>query len=104
MTIIQQTTPDWIRGRVLGVLFTLIFGPIPLGYGFIGIATDLLGRNIPLMFIICNSLGLIVYIIFTFNRQYRYFLAYEPPREETSSSQEALARDYAMGVGSPIDF
>ncbi len=85
ITILQQSTPDNIRGRVFSVFTTINTGLMPLGMGLAGIIADLLDKNIPIMFLASAIISLIIIVICAFSRQYRKFLAYEAPKENKVS-------------------
>ena len=85
MTILQQTTPDWIRGRVFAVLTTISGGLMPVATGLTGVITDLLNQNVPLVLIVGGALSAVSCIILAFSRAFREYMAYEPPAEEEAS-------------------
>ena len=58
MTLVQQTTPVEFRGRVMGLLFTASEALAPIGMITGGIAADLTGRNIPLIYAVCGRVAL----------------------------------------------
>ena len=77
LTILQQTTPDWIRGRVFAVLTTTAGGLMPVGMGLTGVITDLLDQNVPLVLIAGGALSAVFCIILAFSRPFREYMAYE---------------------------
>ena len=58
LTLLQRTTPAEFRGRVMGLLFTASEGLAPLGMIAGGIAADLTGRNIPLIYGVCGAIAM----------------------------------------------
>ncbi len=50
-TLMQATTPDELRGRVMSVLMTLIMGTMPIAMGLAGVLADAVDQNVPLLFI-----------------------------------------------------
>ena len=82
LTILQQTTPDWIRGRVFAVLTTISGGLTPVAMGMTGVITDLLNQNVPLVLIAGGALSFFSCVILTFSRAFREYMAYEPSPEE----------------------
>ena len=82
--LIQQTTPDWIRGRVFAVLTTIAGALTPVAMGLTGVIADLLNQNIPLVLIGGGALSAVSCIILAFSRAFREYLAYEPGGEEKS--------------------
>ena len=75
MTLIQASTPKEIRGRVLSVLMTLSGGLTPLAMVLGGVAGDLTGKNIPLIYGICGACSLLLTFGLGTRRQVRDFLA-----------------------------
>jgi DHA3 family macrolide efflux protein-like MFS transporter len=82
LTILQQTTPDWIRGRVFAVLTTITGALTPVAMGMTGVITDLLNQNVPLVLIGGGALSFFSCIILAFSRAFREYMAYEPGPEE----------------------
>jgi DHA3 family macrolide efflux protein-like MFS transporter len=82
LTIVQQTTPDWIRGRVFAMLTTITGGLTPVGMGMTGVITDLLNQNVPLVLIAGGVLSFFSCVILVFSRTFREYMAYEPGPEE----------------------
>ena len=78
VTILQQTTPSKIRGRVFGVLTTLSGGLVPLAMGLTGVIADLLDQNIPLILILSGSISAVLCGVLAFSAEFRRFMAYEP--------------------------
>jgi DHA3 family macrolide efflux protein-like MFS transporter len=84
LTILQQTTPDWIRGRVFAVLTTITGALAPIAMGLTGVIADVLNQNVPLVLIAGGVLSFFSCVILTFSRAFREYMAYEPVREETA--------------------
>ncbi len=82
VSLMQLTTPNEYRGRVLGLLETLAFSSMPLAAGTAGIIADLLERNIPLVYVGCGVALLAVAAALTLKREVRDFLGYEVPPTE----------------------
>jgi len=78
-TVIQLTTPSEIRGRVMGLLGTLVGGLTPIAMGLSGVVADLVNQNIPIIIIFCGGSATVLSIALAFSRPYREFLAYVPP-------------------------
>lgn len=81
MTILQITTPGEIRGRVFGLLGTLSSSLAPLAMGLAGVVADLVGQNIPLIYVSCGAIMVVLSLTVLLNRHVRAFLAYEPEEE-----------------------
>jgi DHA3 family macrolide efflux protein-like MFS transporter len=75
VTLLQTTTPDELRGRVLGLWSSLTSAVMPLGMALGGVAGDLTGKNIPLVFTTAGALTLLVTAITLGRRSTRRFLA-----------------------------
>lgn len=80
-TLLQQTTPDWIRGRVFAVLTTISGALTPVAMGLTGFIADLLNQNVPLVLIGGGALSFISCVILAFSRAFREYMAYEPNKE-----------------------
>ena len=50
-TLMQATTPDKLRGRVMSVMMTLIMGTMPIAMGLAGVLADAVDQNVPLLFV-----------------------------------------------------
>jgi MFS family permease len=75
MTILQESTPGELRGRMLALVGTLAGAVTPLGMALGGIAGDLTGKNIPLVYGCC-AVGSFLFTLLTLNRPgTREFLA-----------------------------
>lgn len=75
MTMLQVSTPDEVRGRVMSVVLTLSGGLMPLGAVVGGIVGDLTGKNVPLVYALCGGSALAVSAIVGSRRGLREFLA-----------------------------
>ena len=78
-TIMQVTTPSEIRGRLFGLLGTLSGCIAPLGMGLSGIITDLLHKNVPLVYLFSGILIAVSSLPMALNAETRNFLAWEAP-------------------------
>lgn len=76
VTILQTSTPSAVRGRVFGLLNTLTGSMAPIGMGLGGIAFDLTGQNIPLIYGSCGGIMAVLSMTVAFNRDFRNLLAY----------------------------
>jgi MFS family permease len=81
MTLAQLTTPNELRGRVLGLFETLGFSTMPLAAGVAGVVADLLDRNIPWVYFGCGAVLIAVALVLAGKREVREFLAHEPVTE-----------------------
>jgi hypothetical protein len=90
LSLAQLTTPNELRGRVLGLLETLGLSSMPLAAGTAGVVADLLHRNIPLVYFGCGGALVALALVQAGTREVREFLAHQPSPEaaaaESSSS------------------
>jgi MFS family permease len=77
ITLIQLGTPDEMRGRMFGLLQTVVGGLSPISMGLTGVVADLTGQNIPIIFIACGIILIVISLTIATNRDYRDFLAGE---------------------------
>jgi DHA3 family macrolide efflux protein-like MFS transporter len=75
LTLLQTSTPREMRGRVMGLWTSLVTGLMPVGMAVGGIAGDLTGKNIPLIFSTCSALTLAIICAALSRRSTRQFLA-----------------------------
>jgi MFS family permease len=78
ITIIQLSTADDMRGRMFGLLHTLVGGLTPISMGLTGVVADLIDQNVSLMFIACGVALTLVSIAVSLNRSFRALLSAEP--------------------------
>ncbi len=90
MTILQQSTPSAIRGRVFGLVGTITMGLSPIAVGLSGVVADLTGQNIPLIYVFGGAITFIFTLAISFSVEYRRFLAFEPSAP-VPGSHEGLA-------------
>jgi MFS transporter, DHA3 family, macrolide efflux protein len=74
-TLLQSASPPELRGRVMGLLAALGNGVAPLGMALGGLAGDLTGKNIPLVFTACGTLSVSVIAVTLGRRSTRRYLA-----------------------------
>jgi MFS family permease len=77
ITIIQQGTADEMRGRMFGLLHTLVGGLTPISMGLTGVVADLIDQNVQAIFIACGVALIAVSIVMAFNRSFRVLLSAE---------------------------
>jgi len=77
VTALQRTTPSELRGRVFGLMETLVFSLTPIAMGLSGIIADLTGQNIPGIFVACGAIVTLLATILAANAAVRQFLAVE---------------------------
>ncbi|NIA31397.1 MAG: MFS transporter [Actinobacteria bacterium] len=81
-TILQVTTPSKIRGRVFGVLTTLVGSITPIAMSLSGIVADLVNQNIPLIYMTCSGIMVFIALILASMRDFREFLIYDMKGEK----------------------
>ncbi len=74
---LQRTTPSTLRGRVFGLMETLVFSLTPIAMGAAGILADLTGKNIPAVFVGCGILISTLAVVLAASAPVRAFLAVE---------------------------
>ena len=74
ITLLQTSTPAELRGRVLGLWNALVNAFIPLGMALGGLAGDLTGKNIPLLFATAGALTLLITGVSLSRRSTRQYL------------------------------
>lgn len=74
MSMIQMSTPDEVRGRVMGVVVTLSGALMPLGMALGGVVGDLTGKNVPLVYALCGGAALLATLIGIARRDLRDLL------------------------------
>ena len=97
LTILQFTTPSEIRGRVFGLLGTMVGVISPVAMGLSGVIADLLNQNIPLIYQICGITLATLSILIALNKNYRAFLTLEP-EEEIVEAPDKQGLEIPVGV------
>lgn len=81
ITLIQLGTPGQMRGRMFGIQQTLVAGLMPLSMVLTGVVADLIDQNVPVIYVVCGVVLVVISILIASNRDYREFLALEPSPE-----------------------
>ena len=81
MTIYQTTVEEKLRGRVMGLMMTITNAASPLGMLAGGLAGDLTGKNIPLIYTFCGAMILISVVVVGRQRSVLSFLSTKSPRD-----------------------
>ncbi|MDZ7335931.1 MAG: MFS transporter [candidate division KSB1 bacterium] len=97
-TILQWTTPSEIRGRVFGVLTTLVGAVTPVAMGLSGIVADLIHRDLPMIFVFCGAIMAVSSMLIALNQNYRAYLSYEPMANELNE-QSAISSAAELALG-----
>ncbi len=91
ISILQMSTPSYIRGRVFGLLGTLAAGLIPIAMGLAGVVADMLDQNIPLIYFWTGFVATLLSILISLSKEFRIFLAYESSRESQPEEFSEIA-------------
>jgi len=62
-TIVQESTPTELRGRVMGLLSTLAGSLTPIGFALGGVIGDLTGKNVPLVYSTCAAASFVFSLV-----------------------------------------
>jgi MFS transporter, DHA3 family, macrolide efflux protein len=74
ITLIQKAVPTEIRGRVFGLLTTLMGGLVPIAQGLTGVVADAVDQNTPAILIFCGGATMIWSLALIGSRSFREFL------------------------------
>jgi MFS family permease len=74
-TIIQETTPPELRGRVMGLLTTLAGSLTPISFALGGMVGDLTHKNVPLVYTTCAAASFLFSLAAFARRSTRTFIA-----------------------------
>lgn len=80
-TLLQVAVPSNMRGRVFGTMGTLTRSLSPLSMGIAGVAADLTGQNVPLIYTVCGVLLLGTVTVVALNPTFQQFLLSGPETE-----------------------
>jgi MFS family permease len=76
----QKVIPENLRGRVFGTLDSINGSLVPLSFVLSGIAIDLTGKNITMLFSVIFGVYALLAVAFVFNRPIRqFYLNADPP-------------------------
>lgn len=89
-TIVQTTTPTKIRGRVFGLLGTLVGAITTVAFGLSGIIADLTGQNIPLIYMVSGLISALFIGLISFSKPFQQLLSNTdlPIEEEDDDESE----------------
>ena len=77
ISIVQLTTPNEMRGRVLGLLTTAMIAVSPIALGLTGVITDFLDQNVVIILLVCGLSVSIVSLYLLFSARFHVLLSYE---------------------------
>jgi len=75
VTLIQKAVPTEIRGRVFGLLTTLMGGLVPISQGLTGVVADAVNQDSPAIFVGCGAITIAWSLLLLLNRDFRAFLS-----------------------------
>jgi DHA3 family macrolide efflux protein-like MFS transporter len=87
VTQLQLTTPSDMRGRIFGLLNTIATAIIPISMAMAGIAADISGKNVTLIFAICGFFTFLLAIFAATNKYFRGYLESDSVELDHGSSQ-----------------
>lgn len=87
LTLFQTATPTELRGRVMGLVSGLVSATIPLGMGLSGVAGDLTGQNLKLVFGVSGAAMVLGSLWAASRPSFRAFLGQEVERPAPSAIQ-----------------
>ncbi|MBL8965603.1 MAG: MFS transporter [Spirochaetaceae bacterium] len=91
ISLVQAGTPPEFRGRIQALMTTVCAGAMPLGMALSGFLFDLSGKNVSLMFGASAVLTLLTTLGALGVKDYRAFLATEPPAAAEAAPDATLA-------------
>lgn len=77
VTLVQESVPADMRGRVFGIIATVSGAATPIAMGLSGIVTDKIGRDMPLLYSSCGIALTVLTAMVALSRPLREFLASE---------------------------
>jgi MFS transporter, DHA3 family, macrolide efflux protein len=75
ITVIQGTTPSELRGRVVGILSTLVVGLMPIAQGLSGLLIDALDKQVAVIYSAVGLVSMLLIGLAWSTRSFREFLA-----------------------------
>jgi MFS transporter, DHA3 family, macrolide efflux protein len=75
ITVIQGTTPSEIRGRVVGILGTLVLGLMPVAQGLSGFLIDALDQQVAVIYAAVGLVSMLLTGLAWSTREFREFLS-----------------------------
>jgi MFS family permease len=77
-TLLQQITPDQLRGRVFGLVGTIVGCLAPLAMAFAGIVADQTNKDIAAIYVMCGLSLLVIALVAGMDKKFRAFLSWKP--------------------------
>jgi len=75
ISLLQGTTPAEVRGRVMGVLGTVVLGMIPFAQGLSGVLIDAVDQRVSIIFSVVGGLFVVLVLAASFVTEFRAYLA-----------------------------
>lgn len=93
---LQMTTPSEIRGRVFGLLTTLVGSITPIGMGLGGVVGDLTHHNIPLIYLACAIIMMVSALLASTQKSFRDYLGYDHAVTSSTIPEQIIATDVSL--------
>jgi MFS family permease len=74
ITILQQATPSHLRGRVFGVVLSVVMALAPIGMSFAGFLADALNHDVASIYIACGVVLVTLSVLVSARPDFRLFL------------------------------
>ncbi len=75
ISLMQGTTPSEVRGRVMGVMSTLVLGLIPVSQGLSGLLIDAVDQQVPIIYATVGGLFVVFVALASTSAEFRHYLA-----------------------------
>lgn len=75
ISLMQASPPSEMRGRVMGVMGTIVLGLIPFSQGLSGILIDAVDQQVPIIYATVGGLFVLLVLVTSTNEKFRRYLA-----------------------------
>jgi MFS family permease len=98
--MLQRRTPDGLRGRVMGVIVSVAYGIVPLGYLAAGALVSAVGAQATLWLV--TALGLVLLVVAAVDRRLRHMDAAHPAHPAHGGDADEADEAADQGAGKPV--